>query len=230
MNWEGLMITEDKHRSLEDRVLYLLREEILSGELAPGTPLTEISLSTRLGVSRTPLRSAIHRLSEEGLVRSGTNRGAVVVGITGEDVDDIYCIRMRLEGLAARLAAKDISEEGLSHLTDLVELSEFYVNKGKYEKLRELDGEFHERIYAECNNRPLKSTLSQLHNKIKLYREISLSVPGRLERSVTEHAAILEAIKAGDGDLADRLTTEHIEAAYQNIKRALEEKKRKEEN
>ena len=223
------MIINEQALSLEEKVYFQLKEEILSGELASGTPLTEISLSQRLGVSRTPLRSAIHRLSEEGLVMTGANRGAVVVGITGEDVDDIYCIRMRLEGLAARLAAEAISEEGLSHLTDLVELSEFYISRGKCEKLRELDGEFHERIYSECKNRPLKSTLSQLHNKIKLYREISLSVPGRLEESVKEHAAILKAIKDGNGDLADRLTTEHIEAAYRNIKRALEEKMRKEE-
>ncbi|MBO5946449.1 MAG: GntR family transcriptional regulator [Clostridia bacterium] len=175
------MITDDKHRSLEERVLHLLREEILSGVLKAGTPLIEIALAERLGVSRTPLRSALHRLAEEGLVRTGANRGAVVVGISGEDIDDIYMIRMRLEGLAARLAAERVSEEGVAHLTDLVELSEFYVSRGKIDKLRELDGEFHERIYAECNNRPLMTTLSQLHNKIKLYREISLSVPGRLE-------------------------------------------------
>lgn len=223
------MITEDKHRSLEERVLHLLREEILSGELKAGTPLTEIALAERLGVSRTPLRSAIHRLSEEGLVRTGANRGAVVVGITGEDIDDIFLIRMRLEGLAARLSAERISEEGLSHLTDLVELSEFYVSRGKSEKLRELDGEFHERLYVECKNRPLMTTLSQLHNKIKLYREISLSVPGRLEESVREHAEILRAIRSADGELADRLTTEHIAAAYRNIKSVLS-KQNKEEN
>lgn len=223
------MITDGKHRSLEERVLFDLREEILSGALAPGTPLTEIALSERLGVSRTPLRAAIHRLAEEGLVRAGTNRGAVVVGITGDDVDDIYCIRVRLEGLAARLAAERISAEGLSYMTELVELSHFYISKGKLDKLRELDGEFHERIYEECDNKPLSATLSQLHNKIKLYRELSLSVPGRLERSVQEHLEILNAIRSGDAELADRLTTEHVTAAYDSIKHAIMMKKKSED-
>ena len=223
------MIIENKHLSLEEKVYLELEEEILSGKLPRGTPLTEVVLSERLGVSRTPVRSALHRLSEDGLIESVTNRGAVVIGVTEEDLVDIYRIRVRLEGLASRIAAEKISEEGLKALRESVELSEFYINKKDAEKLKELDSAFHETIYNETDNRLLCKTLSELHRKIKLYRKLSLTVPGRLERSVEEHRQIFEAIERGDAECADKLTSRHIEEALENMLRALENQKKSEE-
>lgn len=215
------MKIDNKLLSLEEQVFESLEEEILSGKLARGTSLGEIALSRRLGVSRTPVRAAIARLAEDGLVESVANKGAVVVGITKEDLIDIYRIRVRLEGLASATAAEKISEEGLMALRDSVELSEFYINKKDTEKLKELDSEFHETIYKETGNRLLCKTLSELHRKIKTYRKLSLTVPGRLEHSVTEHREIYEAIASGDAQLADKLTSLHIERALENMLRAL---------
>ena len=93
------MIIDERSPSLEQMVYAKLEEEILSGELKRGAPLGEIALSTRLGVSRTPVRGALHRLAEDGLVEIVPNKGAVVVGINTEDLVDIYAIRTRLEGL-----------------------------------------------------------------------------------------------------------------------------------
>ena len=217
------MKVNSKLLSLEERVFESLEEEILSGKLARGASLGEIALSERLGVSRTPVRAALARLAEDGLVESVANKGAVVVGITKEDLIDIYRIRMRLEGLASLYAAQKISPEALKILSDSVELSEFYINKKDTEKLKELDSEFHETIYRETGNRLLCKTLSELHRKIKTYRKLSLSVPGRLEKSVTEHREIYEAIARGDGELADRLTSLHIERAMENMLMAFEE-------
>ena len=216
------MIVDEKLVSLEEKVYRTLEEEILSGKLTRGASLGEIALSERLGVSRTPVRSAIHRLAEDGLVQTITNRGAVVVGITRDDLVDIYRIRVRLEGLASATAAERISDEGLRTLRDSVELSEFYINKKDTEKLKELDSEFHETIYRESGNRLLCKTLSELHRKIKSYRKLSLSVPGRLERSVYEHKEILEAIEARDAERADTLTSLHIERALENMLRKFE--------
>ena len=98
------MIIDNKLLSLEERVYLELEDEILSGALPKGTALGEVALSERLGVSRTPVRSALHRLNEDGLVESVANRGSVVVGVTGEDIIDIYKIRIRLEGLASSVA------------------------------------------------------------------------------------------------------------------------------
>jgi DNA-binding GntR family transcriptional regulator len=219
------MIVDSKLLSLENKVFVKLEDEILSGKLTRGTALTEISLSERLGVSRTPVRSALHRLAEEGLVEAVANKGCVVIGITNADLVDIYKIRVRLEGLASAIAATRITEEGLNTLRESVELAEFYISKNDTEKLKELDSEFHETIYRSTGNRLLCKTLSELHRKIKSYRKLSLTVPGRLERSVLEHREIYQAIAIRDAEKADMLTSLHIERALENVLSTLPEEK-----
>ena len=219
------MIVDSKLLSLENKVFIKLEDEILSGKLTRGTALTEISLSERLGVSRTPVRSALHRLAEEGLVEAVANKGCVVIGITNADLVDIYKLRVRLEGLASAIAATRITEEGLNALRESVELAEFYISKNDTEKLKELDSEFHETIYRSTGNRLLCKTLSELHRKIKSYRKLSLTVPGRLERSVLEHREIYQAIAIRDAEKADMLTSLHIERALENVLSTLPEEK-----
>ena len=107
----------DKSKSLEMQVFTQLEEDILTGVYKSGEHLTEISLSERLGVSRTPIRSALHRLSEEGLVEIRPNRYVKVVGVTAEDLIDTYNVRMMLEGLASYLAATRMSDEDKKRLT-----------------------------------------------------------------------------------------------------------------
>ena len=211
------MIIDNKTASLEEQVTATLESEILTGKLAAGTALTEQSLSVRLGVSRTPIRAALHTLAEEGLINLVPNRGAVVVGVTREDLIDIYKIRMRLEGLASALAAERISKEDLATLRESVELAEFYINRNDTEHLKELDTQFHAIIYRASGNRMLNKTLSELHRNIISYRKMSLSVPGRLERSVGEHREILKAIEAKDAERADSLTCAHVAAALENM-------------
>ncbi len=211
------MIVEGTAKSLEERVFDTLEEEILSGELKSGAALTELALSERLGVSRTPVRGALQRLADEGLVDMLPNKGAVVVGVTERDLVDIYNIRMRLEGLAARTAAERMSDEDKKRLSDSVDLAEFYIRKNDFEHLKELDTEFHRIIYAATGNRMLSKMLTGMHKSIKSYRKKSLSVEGRHERSLKEHKDILRAIQMGDGEAADRLTYAHISAALDNI-------------
>ena len=211
------MIIDKNTHSLEEQVYYILEEEILSGVLSRGDTLTETSLSTRLGVSRTPLRGALARLAEEGLINIIPNRGAVVVGIGDEELVDIYKIRMRLEGLASSEAAKKITDKDKKALRESVELSEFYISKQNTDKLKELDTEFHNIIYRASGNRLLQKTLSELHRNIKFYRKRSLGVANRLERSIAEHREILDAIERGDAEAADNLTSRHIQAALENL-------------
>jgi len=216
------MIVDVKSPSLEEMVYSRLEEEILSGELKCGTALGEIALSKRLGVSRTPVRSAIHRLAEEGLVEVIPNKGATVIGINTADLIDIYRIRKRLEGLASSLAAERIAKDELDKLTEAVELAEFYIKKNDTEHIKELDTVFHSIIYKASGSRFLSHTLSELHRKIKSYRKRSLSVPGRLERSETEHREILEAIKARNSEMADKLTSLHVQRALENMLSAID--------
>lgn len=215
------MIVDDRSPSLEEMVFSKLEEEILSGMLARGEALGEIALSKRLGVSRTPVRGALHRLAEEGLVQVLPNRGATVIGINMDDLVDIYNIRERLEGLASALAAKRATPEEIKRLTDVVELADFYISKNDTEHIKELDTVFHSIIYSASGSRFLSGTLSELHRKIKSYRKRSLAVPGRLEKTAEEHREILEAIKRGDAEEADRLTSDHIKCALSNMILAL---------
>lgn len=204
-------------KSLEEEVFLRLEEDILGGVLKKGDSLTENSLATKLGASRTPIRGALHKLAEEGLIELVPNKGAMVIGVTAEDLIDIYTIRMRLEGLASAEAAKKISEEDKKTLLDAVELSEFYIGKKDAERLKELDSQFHNTIYKASGNRLLDKTLSELHRSIRGYRKLSLTVKDRLSASVTEHRAIYEAIAAGDAEAADRLTSGHVAAALENL-------------
>lgn len=217
------MIVDSKSPSLEEMVYSRLEEEILTGELACGTALGEIALAKRLGVSRTPIRGALHRLAEEGLVEISPNRGATVIGINVDDLIDIYKIRERLEGLASSLAAKRITPEEISRLTEAVDLADFYISRNDTEHIKELDTVFHSIIYRASGSRFLARTLSELHRKIKSYRKRSLAVPGRLGKSESEHREILEAIKAGDADMADKLTSRHVQRALDNMLSAIKD-------
>lgn len=207
--------------SLEEKVYIELQEAILSDQLKKGESLTELALSEKLGVSRTPVRSALQRLAEDGLVKIVPNRGAVVLGVTKEDILDIYRIRMRLEGLASAMAALKISDEDKQKLTETVELSEFYLQRNNTEHSKELDTSFHRMIYEASGSRTLSRILSDLHLNTKGYRRISLAVPGRLEKTAQEHRGILNAILEGNAEEADRLTSEHIEHALANMMDAL---------
>ena len=218
------MIVDSKSPSLEEMVYLRLEEEILSGELPRGKSLGEIALAKRLGVSRTPIRVALHRLWEDGLVEIQPNKGATVLGINVNDLIDIYKIRERLEGLASSLAAVRISDEGLERLSSLVETAERDIEKNDTEHIKDMDTVFHSIIYEASGSRFLSRTLSELHKKIKAYRKRSLGVPGRLEKSAREHREIFEAIKVGNAEEADRLTSLHVQRALENMLSAVEKR------
>ena len=204
--------------SLEESVYRRLEEEILSGKLRRGEQLREIALAERLEASRTPVRGALHRLAEEGLVELCANKGATVLGITHEDIEDIYEVRRRLEGLAARLAAERMSDEDKKNLCETVELSEFYLARQDDKQGGELDSEFHNIIFKASGSRHLCKILTDLHKNVKAYRRLSLSKSDRAKKSIEEHKQILDAILANDPDEAERLTSIHIDNALNNFK------------
>ncbi len=220
------MIIVGKARSLEEQVYEQLEKDILTGVYKRGDPLTELSISERFSISRTPVRGAIHRLAEDGLVKLSPNKGAVVTGIDKDDIIDIYKIRMRLDGLASAMAAEKMSAEDIKKLRDSVELSEFYTSRHDTEHQKELDTAFHSMIYSASGSRMLSDILSELHKKAELYRKISLQTEERAVRSIAEHREILEAIAAGDARSAERLTQEHVQKALAGILKGLKREER----
>lgn len=207
--------------SLTDQVFESLQNDILDGVLYPGDALIENHISEELGVSRTPVREAINRLELAGLVKNVPNKGALVVGIQDKDIQDIYTIRMYIEGLASKWAAGNISDEQLKQLRNIVELQEFYLERSDYAQIWQLDTRFHSIVFDSCNSAILSSTLSNFHHFIQKARELSIKKPGRAKPSVHEHRLILEALEKHDADLAEKLTFEHIRNAKNNLLRGI---------
>lgn len=206
----------EKSISIADIVFEKIEDAILSGEFAVGDVMTELKLCELLKVSRTPVREALSRLRQEGLIRE-SGKGAVVVGVSEDDLFDIYEVRMRTEGLAAARCAEVITDEQLKKLAETLELQEFYTVKNQPDSIKKLDSEFHEQIYSYCGSRTLETLLCELHRKVKKYRKTSVSNPDRALMAVKEHREIFEAISAHDAKLAEKLTEKHIKYARESI-------------
>ena len=209
--------------SLADRVFDELENKILDGKYKAGELLTETHLSDELGVSRTPIREAIRRLAQDGLIEE-TTRGALVLGITADEVATIYEIRARIEGYAARLFAERVSDDVLRELRENVELQEFYISRAAAESSGDLDTRFHEIIYENCGSRVLYDLLSSLHKKVRRYRRASYEDKERSVSAAKEHRAILDAAVSHNGDLAEALVTSHVKNAEESIIRNLKNK------
>ena len=210
------MRVEYKTVSLADQVFERLEAEILSGKYQRGEVVTELQLCAELGVSRTPVREALRRLSQEHLIEESP-RGTVVLGVVRKDFEDMCAIRLRIEGLAVRGFIDNLSEDSLRQLREAVEFQEFYLHKSDPDHIKAMDSRFHELIYQNCGSAILCDTLSPLHKKVQKFRRLSIEQAGRAETSVKEHRAIYEAIAAKDADLAERLMNEHIGNAMQTI-------------
>lgn len=210
------MRVEYKTVSLADQVFERLEAEILSGKYQRGEVVTELQLCAELGVSRTPVREALRRLSQEHLIEESP-RGTVVLGVVRKDFEDMCAIRLRIEGLAVRGFIDNLTEDSLRQLREAVEFQEFYLNKRDPDHIKAMDSRFHELIYQNCGSAILCDTLSPLHKKVQKFRRLSIEQAGRAETSVREHRAIYEAIAAKDADLAERLMNEHVGNAMQTI-------------
>ncbi len=207
---------EHKTISLADQIFEQLEKNILTGTYARGEVFTEMHLSEMLGVSRTPIREALRRLEQEHLIEVST-KGAVIIGISKKDICDMYEIRIRTEGLASKWAAETMTEEGKKELCDIVELQEFYTEKGDADNIKNMDSKFHEAVYRLSGSTALYDTLYPLHKKVIKYRKSSVQNSGRAVQSVKEHRAICDAIVSGNADLAELLTIQHITNARDNI-------------
>lgn len=209
---------EYKNVSLADKVYEVLEHDILCGVYAPGELLTESRLSTDLGVSRTPIREALSKLSHEKLIKE-TKSGIKVVGISEEDVKDLFEVKRRIEVLATKRAALNLSEGKLELLKDNVERQEFYAQKGDAEKVRDLDTEFHDIIYKGSGSMTFETILSPIHHKMMKYRRLSLESHDRIYDSVAEHKALYEAIRDRDTDKAETIILLHIDHSHNNMKK-----------
>ena len=205
----------DKY-SLRGRVFSRLREDILNGKYEEGVELREIAIGEELGVSRTPVREAFRQLELEGLIQIIPNRGAYVTGIKVKDIQDIYMIRSKLEGLCARWACENITKEQLEEMEENIYLAEFHAARGHMEQMAELDNRFHNILYESCNSKMLEHLLKDYHQYVWRVRQKTLS-SSRGAVSNVEHKFIMEAIRENNPDKAEELANQHMINAYENM-------------
>ncbi len=207
----------DSGYSLRTKIYCQLKNAILNGVYKPGESLVELKLAKELGVSRTPVREAIRQLDLEGLVSSIPNNGVIEEGVTEQDVEDIYTIRKMIEGLAARWAAQKISKKQLKEMKDILDLMEFYTEKGEIDKVSELDTQFHDVVFRACRSRPLESVLTNFHHFIQRARLVSITTDGRATVALGEHRNIYNALEKRDPDAAEKAMIRHVEKARENL-------------
>lgn len=213
---------EYQEYSLGGKVFQRIREDILKGKYKEHEELRENTIGKELGVSRTPVREALRQLELEGLVSIIPNKGAYVTGISPKDVKDIYMIRSMLEGLCARWATENITEEQMEELEETILLSEFHMKReGTYnvEQITMLDGRFHAILYEASNSRILSHVLADFHKYVQPARKSSVVSEERARKSIREHKQILRAIRDKDQNLAEQLANEHILHVMQNLKK-----------
>ncbi len=206
------MMKQFKSTSLADQVFDRLENDIIQGVYPKGEILTELKLVEQLGVSRTPIREALRRLEQERLIEDA-GKGSRVLGITEDDLLDIMTIRERIEGVAAYYATINMTPEGLKELTHLVDLQEFYFEKGDAERLRQVDDQFHDAICYLSKRVVIMDTLVPLHRKTRRYRRIAMNDKERVPKTKQEHYEIYKAIASGNAELAQELTAKHISNA-----------------
>ena len=203
------MLKQFKSTSLADQVFDRLENDIIQGVYAKGEILTELKLVEQLGVSRTPIREALRRLEQERLIEDA-GKGSRVLGITEADLMDIMTIRERVEGVAAYYAALNMTPEAKKEFTHLVDLQEFYFEKGDAERLRQVDDQFHDMVCLLSKRTVIMDTLIPLHRKTRRYRRIAMDDWTRATKTKGEHYEIYKAIVSGDAKLAETLTAQHI--------------------
>ncbi len=192
-----------------------LREAILDGVLPPGTWLRESDLAAELDVSRTPVREAIFRLDNEGLISRSANSGAVVASLSVDDIIAVYAVRESLEATAARLVASRSNSGLVDTLTDIQERMMRAADEPNGQKMAELNVLFHAEIREATDNVYLRRFLIEVENAIRRFRRSSYEDAEHMQRTVEEHGRIIEAIAARDPELAATMAAEHMRAARQ---------------
>lgn len=199
--------------TLQSRALYqdvaeLLRQRIFARDLAPGDWIDELRIAEELGISRTPLREAIKVLAAEGLVTMKLRRGAYVTEVNEKDLRDVYHLLSLLEADAAESVASNATNADMARLVDLHhQLGQVTADRDRFFEINEA---FHIQLLVTANNRWRDQVVADLRKVMKLNRHHSLFKSGRVEQSLAEHQAIVDALIARDGKAAAQAMRDHF--------------------
>ncbi len=222
-------ITEESLESptLARRTFDSIKADIIDGELAQGTKIVESDLALKYGISRGPLREAIHRLEQIKLIVRVPHAGSRVVTLDTKMMEDIYTARESLEGMAARLAARLMPDTEIAALSTLLDQHEASISEteGKAYFQREGDIDFHFRIAVASQNQWILENLNgELYQLIRMCRHQSGQFPSRAQTALNQHRQIAAAIERRDEELAEILMRRHISGAWEIVRKILEDK------
>ena len=212
-------------RTLAEQAYDGIKTDIIIGRLAQGSKIIESDLALKYGISRGPLREAIHRLESIKLVVRVRNAGSRVIRLDRKLMEDIYTARESLEGMAARLAARHMPERDIHSLHELLDTHEEAIGKteGKAYFQREGDIDFHYRIALASQNQWILENLhGEIYQLIRMARHQSGQTPERPARALSQHRLIVTAIEQRDEELAELLMRRHISSAWKIVNQILE--------
>ena len=212
--------------TLSSRAFEQIKNDIINGDLAQGSKIVESDLALKHGISRGPLREAIHRLERIKLIVRVPYAGSRVVKLDQQMMQDIYTAREALEGMAARLAARLMPESDIAALIDLLDQHEHNIDQheGKAYFQSEGDIDFHYRIAVASQNQWILEHLNgELYQLLRMGRRRSAKIPERAKHALQQHRQIAGAIANRDEELAELLMRRHISSARHIVSQLLEE-------
>jgi DNA-binding GntR family transcriptional regulator len=194
-----------------------LRSAILSGKFVPGERLVERQLSVQLDVSHIPVREALKMLERDGLVQFTPFKGAQVIKLEPHELDQFYNVRAVLEGFAARLAAANITDEGLRELESLLDAADRADGEDKIPEVARINAEFHRLIGVWAQNGVLTDFLDRIRSQIHFFMLQSLGTGDRPKHTHEEHRRILAALAQHDPVRSEEAAVSHILSALRTI-------------
>jgi len=187
-----------------------IEERIVDGTYAPGTRLDEVALAKEFGVSRTPIRETLIQLSSSGMIDLRPRRGAIVAEMSPHRLCEMFEVMAELEAMCGRLAARRMNDDEHASLAAIHERCEQARDSGSIDDYFAHNEDFHRLIYAASHNGFLVEQASSLQRRLRPYRRLQLRMRNRLKNSYSEHQGIVDALAAGDGDLAAQRLRSHV--------------------
>jgi DNA-binding GntR family transcriptional regulator len=209
------------YRTMQEIAYDTIRDAILSGRYSAGKRLVADEIARELGVSRMPVREALHRLEVAGLVTLTPHRGAVVSQLSEREIIEIYHIRAVLDGLAARLAAPNLSPTDHRRMRALLDDMDAAVKAQDLRTVLNANRKFHTVIWKAADAPRLQELLENLYDASQRFRHMSVLIPGRLNQITEEHRRIVTALARGDASAAERHANEHHEGTARRLLKSI---------
>lgn len=213
----------DRSMSLRDQVYKLVRRAIVIGRLMPGTLVDEAEIAATLRVSRTPVREAVKKVSDEGLIEVRAQSGTFVNEISRKQVREAYVIRIALELESVRHAATSITKAGIQQLHDLVDAHEVMIRRARFDEAILCDDAFHRAIAEASDFSTLWKLVDMSKAQMDRCRMLALPTVGAGETTILQHRSITDALAAHDVETAERAIRTHLEQSLGNTLAVLDQ-------